>query len=270
MTGEGTFQDFTASFNVSVLWVPANLWAIAFVQLADKSIVQSVSSLTQPQYQIRAAMAFSPEIIDSANINFTSDPIWFFNTGTAADDYTIRLIKDSGPEDWYFNYCSENGECYPGVIPNPFSLEPGEAAGYHLNLIIGSSGASYFHYEVQSTQIGTYNIPFIYRTEDTPVEDDIALTAPVSILQNSPNPFSSSTSLQINAKQQTGEIGIDIYNAKGQLVQQLQAKNLHQGINEIIWNGTDATGNKLAQGVYFSKIKGIPNAKAHKMLIINN
>lgn len=267
LSGVGNYQDFTATFSILPTWNVAHLWAAAFVQMQDKAIVQSASTLAQPQYQIRAAFPFSPAIHDSANFNYTSPPIWLFNTGLA-DNYTIRLLQDDGPLDWYFNYCSEDGECYPGIVPNPFTLAPGEFAGYHLNLIIGNSGLANFHFLVESPNIEPYLIPFTYNTE-VGNADYTSMQLPVILSQNSPNPFRENTNLRVFAKQSMPNTSIEIYNAKGQKVHEIQTGNLKQGMTEISWNGKTAAGQRLAQGVYFSRLKGNSASSTRKMLLID-
>jgi hypothetical protein len=267
LSGAGNYLDFTATFTSVPPGSRPEYWAAAIVQLDNRSIIQTASTLAQPEYQIRAAMSFSPAIIAPANYNYTSQPIYFFNTGLA-DNYTIRLIKDDGPEDWYFNYCSENGECYPGSVPNPFTLAAGDTIGFHLNLLIGSSGIGNFHFEVESPNIAPYMVPFTYQT-GTSNEDPYLPTADIRMLQNFPNPFSGSTTLRVSAKQAAMAVDITIYNSRGQKVKTFNLNKLNKGMNELVWSGTDNNGKQLPQGIYFSQINGIGDTQIRKMLLLS-
>jgi hypothetical protein len=268
LSGANAYQDFTANLPIQITYNNANLWVAAIVQLDNRAIIQAASNLPQPQFQIRAAMEFSTAIIDSAVYSYNSSPVWFYNYGQA-NDYTVKLIKDSGPDDWYFNYCSEDGLCFPGYVPSPFSLESGEYVGYHLNLYVGSSGMAYFHFLVESPNMAPYIIPFTYQTSDTPVTDPSMPTPNIKLMQNYPNPFKTSTTFVVNSPKNAQPIQISIYNSKGQKVNSIQTSNLKAGNNEVTWNATDSKGNRLAAGLYFYRVNDNQNSKTHKLIIMN-
>jgi len=154
LSGLNSNVSFNVNFDTEIYGIVPEYWVAAFVQLDNGSILQAVSILSQPTYQIRAAMPFSPTIIDSANINYNSETVWFYNLGQA-DNYTIRLLPDNNPADWYLNYCNETGGCFPGDIPNPFSLASGEVIGFHLNLLVGKQRNFHlsFHCRVYQTSV---------------------------------------------------------------------------------------------------------------------
>jgi hypothetical protein len=269
MNGLNSTLDFTATFTSLPPLSRLIFWAAAFVQLDDKQIIQAASTLTQPSYQIRAVMPFNPVIVDSANYNYTSPTIHFYNSGLA-QDYTIKLLRDDTPDDWYLNYCSENGECYVGSYPNPFTLAAGDTVGFHLNLLIGGSGIGSFHFLVESANMEPYILPFIYQTPDTPNNDPSLPIPGIALLQNYPNPFSGETTLQVFAKQPAKSATIDIFNAKGQLVRSLNTGSLNKGLSQVTWNGLNTEGKRLPQGIYFSRINIAGNYHTQKMLMLNN
>jgi len=269
LAGLNSYQDFTATFTIAPAYNPANLWVAAIVQLGDETIVQSASSLSQPQFQIRAAMTYSTEIIGPNNFNYLSDPVWFFNTGET-ENFTIRVVKDDGPADWYFNFCDEDGACYPGNLPHPFTLQAGAVTGFHLNMLVGSSGTSHFRFVIESSNIQPYEIPFSYQTDDTANDDLILPNAGIRLLQNYPNPFSGVTSFRINSLKSAQPLTIEIYNSKGQKVSRLNTASLKAGMNEISWQASDFRGKPLPNGIYLAKIKGVNISISTKMLIMNN
>jgi hypothetical protein len=72
---------------------------------------------------------------------------------------------------------------------------------------------------------------------------------------NFPNPFSNKTKFTyIVANDRSVDIQIKIYTVAGRLIQTLQAGFSDVGYNEIEWDGRDAYGDALANGVYFYKI----------------
>ncbi len=268
LTGLNNYADFSAFFT-TIPANPANFWAAAYIQMDDHTIIQAASTLPQPNIQLRAAFPFSTAIIDSAGINYNSQPIWFYNTGQAAT-FTLRLLEDSAPNDWYFNYCSEDGMCYPGFAPHNFSLEPGQSEGYHLNLIVGSSGTASFHFIVEAAGMEPYIIPFTYQTSDTPNQDNTAPQPGAVLLSNYPNPFHAGTTFKLQTAVCTPSAQLDIYNSRGRKVYSLQTGTLKAGVNEIVWQGTDKQGRRLPSGVYYYRLSNETNQKSEKLLLLNN
>ncbi|MCK4358977.1 MAG: T9SS type A sorting domain-containing protein, partial [Candidatus Cloacimonetes bacterium] len=76
------------------------------------------------------------------------------------------------------------------------------------------------------------------------------------LLQNYPNPFSTSTTISFSATDLHRLTQIKIYNIKGQLVKQLFPISI--GINSqlsIDWDGKDENGKQLSNGIYFYSLK---------------
>jgi len=71
---------------------------------------------------------------------------------------------------------------------------------------------------------------------------------------NYPNPFSSQTTFtfQINRE---AEVEIKIYTLSGRLIRTLEPYLAQVGFNMISWDGRDADGDPLANGVYLYKIR---------------
>jgi hypothetical protein len=174
----------------------------------------------------------------------------------------MQIVVDEAPADWYFNYCDEEGFCYPGSVQLPLNLAAGEARPYHLNLMIGSSGTAYFHWEVTSTNLGTYIIPFRYRTDDVSTDDQVLAPRPIVLGKNYPNPFNTKTTIPVYSEKTNNSITIELYNLKGQKVQQI-TPNLHSGTNQIEF----AADENLASGVYYYRLKDQAHSPIRKMLI---
>lgn len=268
LSGANNHLDFNASFNILPEFNTANLWVAAFVQMNNKTIIQVASNLSQPQYQVRVVLSFAQQIVGPVNDSYLSDDIWFYNIG-GAQTITIQLIQDDGPSDWYFNYCDDL-YCYPGSVPTNFTLGAGETKKLHLNMYIGSSGTSNFHYLITSPNMQPITLPFSYQTEDTSVND---LTLPISgvrLLGNYPNPFNAQTLIRLETNKSISTQDIDVFNTKGQLVSSVRTSELKAGINEVLWNAIDKNGNQLTNGIYFYRIRGMEGNKTNKLLIINN
>jgi flagellar hook assembly protein FlgD len=82
-------------------------------------------------------------------------------------------------------------------------------------------------------------------------------------LGNYPNPFNPETKIEFQLNNQA-DAQIVIYNLKGEKIRTFS--NL-EGKNEIIWNGTDQQGNRIASGIYLYKIAGSDNSP-RKMILL--
>ena len=262
LTGPGEEVTISDNFSFDASVEPDNIWAIALVEVDNQVILQSTSTLPLPEYYLRCAYDWEGNnIIVDPNSNFLSEPLWIFNLG-AADTFNMRIVVDDAPANWYFNYCDEEGNCYPGGISMPLNLSSGQVKGFHLNLMVGSTGTAHFHFELTSPNLGTYNIPFICHTSD-PIQDDIIqIPAVMTLKANSPNPFKNMTSFSISANK-AGYATIQIFNLKGELVAETNSHSIYQGENKIEWK----VPPHLANGIYFYRLKEQPASLA-KMLLL--
>ncbi|MDH5185997.1 MAG: T9SS type A sorting domain-containing protein [candidate division WOR-3 bacterium] len=75
------------------------------------------------------------------------------------------------------------------------------------------------------------------------------------VLENClPNPFIARTIIRY-ALPKKCRINLDIYNSSGILVQTLKTGDENAGYYKLIWDGTNAKGNKAAKGVYFYRLE---------------
>ncbi len=81
----------------------------------------------------------------------------------------------------------------------------------------------------------------------------------------SPNPFSDSTSLEIQSKNPLSAT-ISIHNIRGQKLASWR-QNLPQGNSQITWNGRDAQGDKAAPGIYLISLSAPGHLLSAKVLL---
>jgi len=85
--------------------------------------------------------------------------------------------------------------------------------------------------------------------------------------QNYPNPFNPETTISFNVAK-SGNVDLDVYNMKGQLVKTLMNGSATAGLHQVVWNGNDNSGNKVASGVYFYKISNAGRSETMKMVLM--
>ena len=84
---------------------------------------------------------------------------------------------------------------------------------------------------------------------------------------NYPNPFNPITNIDFSIKE-TGNVIIEVYNLKGQLVNTLINEIKEMGDHTAIWNGTDNAGKPVSSGVYFYKMKTDNYTATKKMILM--
>ena len=86
------------------------------------------------------------------------------------------------------------------------------------------------------------------------------------LTQNYPNPFNPTTTIAL-AMPVSGKYNLAIYNIAGQVVNSFSG-SADAGIVEIIWDGTDSYGSKVASGVYFYKVTASNFSETKKMILM--
>lgn len=89
----------------------------------------------------------------------------------------------------------------------------------------------------------------------------------INLQQNYPNPFNPSTSIAYSLKN-NGEVNLEVYNMKGQLVKSLVNEFQETGDYNIRWNGDNETGKSVASGIYFYKLRTGKSSSAKKMILM--
>ncbi len=87
------------------------------------------------------------------------------------------------------------------------------------------------------------------------------------LLQNFPNPFNPTTTIQFKVKE-AGRATINIYNLTGQVVRTLIDKHYNAGKFEAVWDGKNDQGVSVPTGVYFYRLKINNFTKVKKMQLV--
>ncbi len=98
-------------------------------------------------------------------------------------------------------------------------------------------------------------------------EQNVQPITETALLGNYPNPFRASTSIAYNLKDD-GNVTIEIYNVKGQLVKTLFQGKAKAGSYKLTWNGDDQNGKSVSPGIYFYKLKSGSYTSTNKMILM--
>ncbi len=97
------------------------------------------------------------------------------------------------------------------------------------------------------------------------VDDEVVTTT--KLLSNYPNPFNPVTNIAYSINE-TGNVTIDVYNLKGQLVKSLVNEVIETGDHIVTWNGRDNSNKSVASGVYFYKMQSSNYTATKKMILM--
>jgi hypothetical protein len=162
-------------------------------------------------------------------------------------------------------------------LSDPLGINITGETGHELLLTDLESGekkvlTSAFIYDLNSITTGTISNSVAEGTEtvslklqawdnaNNPAEQSITLNIlandQLTLLHvlNYPNPFSTSTqfTFEITA---AAEIAIDIYTLEGRKIKTIEPEYFSVGYHTISWDGRDAYGSRLANGVYLYRLK---------------
>ena len=84
---------------------------------------------------------------------------------------------------------------------------------------------------------------------------------------NYPNPFNPTTNIAYSVKE-AGNVTLQVYNIKGQLVKTLVDDVKETGKHTTIWAGTDNSNKSVSSGVYFYKMKSGNYTSTKKMILM--
>jgi FlgD Ig-like domain len=80
-----------------------------------------------------------------------------------------------------------------------------------------------------------------------------------ALQQNAPNPFTSATRIEL-ALPFAARVEIDVYDISGHLLRRLTRTELPAGEHTMVWDGVDESGRRVANGVYFYRLRATGEA----------
>jgi len=148
---------------------------------------------------------------------------------------------------------------------------------YHEGLEIGTTTSTTctiedipsgeYTYSVTVVYDGGYESDFAEVTIDHTSSNDLLKPDVTALSGNYPNPFNPATTISFSNRE-AGQVSINIYNMKGQLVKTLINEYLEAAYHNIVWNGKDNTEKSVSSGIYFYKMKSGNYSNTKKMILM--
>ncbi len=102
----------------------------------------------------------------------------------------------------------------------------------------------------------------------TSIETSSGPVSAFDLAQNYPNPFNPETTIKYSLPA-VSDVSITVYNIRGQLVRTLvSGKSQLAGTYEVVWDGKSSSGQSVASGTYFYRLKTKDYTATKRMLLI--
>jgi len=103
----------------------------------------------------------------------------------------------------------------------------------------------------------------------TAVDDSApdATIAALTLRQNHPNPFNPSTVIAF-ALPTARQVDLAVYTVDGRRVTTLVSEPLPAGHHEIVWDGRDGGGRRVASGAYFYRLRAGDEVQVRRMVMV--
>jgi hypothetical protein len=89
----------------------------------------------------------------------------------------------------------------------------------------------------------------------------------IQLGQNFPNPFNLSTAISY-ALPESADMQLVVYDLNGSLTRTLVKGDVNQGTHQVVWNGENGNGIKVASGIYFYRLKARNFVDSKRMMLI--
>ncbi len=109
-------------------------------------------------------------------------------------------------------------------------------------------------------------VALVFQPELSPVPGTVGLEG-VVLHQNVPNPFNPSTTISYELES-AEQVDLQVFDLAGRLVRTLYSGSESAGQHEKVWMGRDQTGQTVATGVYFYRLRAGREVETRRMLLV--
>ena len=220
----------------------------------------------------------------TATDNYGSENSWTINLedgtelgsgqGAANGTYDFSFTLEGPPTGTLSGIASLDGAgdvTEVAIAVGGLIIYPDAQGNYTIDLPVGVytltatlEGYDDYQTDVAITEDETTTLDF--EMAETVGSQGIIVTA-TALNGNYPNPFNPVTNIAYSVKE-SGNVTLEVYNIKGQLVKTLVNDVKETGEFTATWTGTDNSNKSVSSGVYFYKMKSGNYAATKKMILM--
>lgn len=146
------------------------------------------------------------------------------------------------------------------IVTGDFNIAPGDTAKAAFAVLGGSDHADLLA-NAAAAQVKYDTLEPVSSVEESD------LRRPISLAQNSPNPFSPTTRIAFSLRERS-DVSLIVTDPSGRVVRTLVAQPLNKGHHNYVWDGRDDKGRDVSAGVYFYFLKTDKEKASKKMVLV--
>jgi len=194
----------------------------------------------------------APLTLTAQRVGSNVELAWNASSSPAPDfrDYSVYRATSSGVMPVPVNFVSS------ASLTSLLDINPPTSVLYYIVTAVDEHGN-------QSTPSNEASVAGLGATG---VDDTPAITA-LTVLPNTPNPFTGNTTLSIGLPK-ASDIEVDVYDVAGQRVRVEELPRQGAGWRSVDFDGHDDAGRSLASGVYFYRVHAAGTTVTRKMILV--
>jgi len=190
-----------------------------------------------------------------SNVTIISNPTYVWPDTGLADTTAFKFLSG----ELNFQEVVDANDYSIMVSAGPFDLSPGDSSVVAF-AFLGGENLTDLLTNADAAQDKYLNIVGVE-------EPTISLSNNFILLPTAPNPANNEVSIRYSLSRET-KVSLTVYNIAGRIVNQLVNKTEEPGLKEVIWDGRDNRGRRVASGVYFCKLEVAGFAQTRKITIV--
>lgn len=183
-------------------------------------------------------------------------------TNTSSVDDSVEVsARFHFPDGWTGQFCDvSTGLCYTGTARLPIAALSSDSIRVDFFNPQGGSlpdGAGGIDIEVSSVRLPSIWKPCYYRLFVGDQLTDVRSgpeAVSSSLLWAEPNPFHGETTIRMHLDS-AADGDLSIYSADGRRIRTFAGLSLPEGLSSVHWDGRDASGTRVAAGVYYYRLQ---------------
>ncbi len=199
---------------------------------------------------------------------------------TGASSVNVRYWKwysnDKGPnpgeDTWRSYFSNDGGSSWTALESTTASTNAWVSVIFDLNDWVTEYGQVQFKFVADDSgdnslveaAIDDVSITALFGTD---LDEDFAVSVPLRLEQNAPNPFNPRTEITFSLPA-SGRVDLSVFDVAGRMVKNLAAGNMDAGEHRVIWDGRDEQGEPVGSGVYFYRLATEEGTQSKRMVLI--
>ncbi len=251
---------FTDSFEDAENWRTSGSWGLSSLEsyVGEFSLADSPEGNYAPNSESYAQLEMPIDLTKAYNASVT------FRTKYSMFDEIDYCYLQVKPEiDWnndeWKTVASITGES--DWVQNDINLAAYSGENISLRFLFSSDDT------IGDEGIYIDDFKIFISSPELSTDQEVTPQVTMQLHQNIPNPFNPETTIGFELPKRK-KVSLQIFNAKGQLVKTLLAREKEAGNHQVKWDGTSISGQEATSGIFFYRLKAGEQTVIRKMLLL--